>query len=278
MNKLKDVDSHFAFGENWADYAKNINERSIEEADKGLLRLITKEELQGKTFLDIGCGSGLHSLAALRLGASVVLATDIDSDSVATTKAVLERHAPAGVRYEVREVSVFDLPEVITEHYDIVYSWGVLHHTGAMNEAISNATKMVKPEGLFAVALYRKTTMCGVWRHIKKWYSQTNKTKQKTIRSVYINLLKLRYFLTGKDFNKFKSEYVSSRGMSFETDVHDWMGGYPYESISSKEVHEFLESLGFSLVRENVHPSGLGFFGSGCDEYLFIKKSYNNNV
>lgn len=86
---LTRAESHFAFGRNWAEYAGKITEAEVREAEAGLLRLMGGERLEGKRFLDIGSGSGLHSLAALRLGAREVLAVDIDADSVATTRAVL---------------------------------------------------------------------------------------------------------------------------------------------------------------------------------------------
>jgi len=276
MNNLKSVDTHFAFGENWSEYANLIDDTKIQEAEKGLLRLVTKEELAGKSFLDIGCGSGLHALAALRLGAVKVLATDIDPNSVATTKAVLDKYAPTGSQYEVQEVSVFDLPEATKEQYDIVYSWGVLHHTGAMYEAITAATKLVAPDGLFAVALYRTTPMCGVWTRIKRWYSQTSETNQKRTQNLYIKLLKFKYKITRKDFEVMRNNYFNSRGMSFEHDVHDWLGGYPYESITPIQAKEYMQTLGYTEVRKFVHDSGIGFFGTGCDEFVFKKVETNS--
>ncbi|MEW5962995.1 MAG: 50S ribosomal protein L11 methyltransferase, partial [Pseudomonadota bacterium] len=105
---LRNLDSHFKFGENWAAYAEKITETEIAAAERGLVRLVPAVEIAGKRFLDIGCGSGLHSLAALRLGAAAVLATDIDPASVATAEAVLSRHAPRRT-WETREISVFDL-------------------------------------------------------------------------------------------------------------------------------------------------------------------------
>lgn len=270
MNDLKAVDTHFAFGENWSEYAAHIDQTRIAEAEKGLLRLLSAEELQNKTFLDIGCGSGLHALAALNLGAHSVLATDIDPQSVATTKQVLEKFTSKAT-YSTQEVSVFDLPGTVTQRFDVVYSWGVLHHTGSMFEAITRATEMVNADGLFAVALYRKTPMCGVWKHIKRWYAHTTKKNQARARKVYLSLIKIRFSLSGRDYETYKKNYFSSRGMSFEHDVHDWLGGYPYESISPAALEKFMRMLNFSLVRSNVHPTGVGVFGSGCDEFVFKK-------
>lgn len=271
MNNLKAVDTHFAFGENWSEYAKHIDQTKIDEAEKGLLKLITKEELVGKTFLDIGCGSGLHALAALRLGAAQVLATDIDAISVATTKHVLATYAPVGANYTVREVSVFDLSKELTEQFDVVYSWGVLHHTGDMYGAITEATKLVRSQGLFAVALYRQTLLCGIWKRIKNWYTHTSEANQKKAQRIYISLFKLRHILARKDFEAMRQNYHSARGMSFEYDVHDWLGGYPYESITPEATKEFMATYNFALHRSFISNSGIGFFGSGCDEFVFKK-------
>lgn len=272
MQDLKTVDNHFAFGENWSNYAQNINDTHIEQAEKGLLRFLKVEELAVKSFLDIGCGSGLHSLAAIRLGARSVRAVDIDPVSVSTTQKILDRFA-TGFEYTVLTESVFDLSKKNIGSFDIVYSWGVLHHTGAMYEALTEASKTVAPGGIFAFALYRKTPMCGVWRKIKRWYSGASEKKQQKARAVYISLLKFRYVLQGKNFALHKTNYISSRGMSFEHDVHDWMGGYPYESLVPSEAESHMKKLGFSLVRSNVHPSGFGFFGTGCDEFVFLKQT-----
>src|SRR6185437_3465369 len=145
--------SHFEFGKNWASYAKLITDNEIDSAASELERLLGGR-LDGKRFLDIGCGSGLHSLAALRLGASEVLATDIDPDSVETTRVVLSAHAPDGP-WECLNVSVFDLDAKALGGFDVVYSWGVLHHTGDLYRALAAASGMVCSGGQFAFALYR---------------------------------------------------------------------------------------------------------------------------
>jgi SAM-dependent methyltransferase len=140
------AETHFAFGRNWAAYAEKVTEAEVEEAVKGLSRLLGGERLDGKRFLDIGSGSGLHSLAALRLGAAEVLAVDLDADSVATTKAVLSRFAPRG-NWRAEQRSVFDLDPQRKGTFDIVYSWGVLHHTGDMMRAIRQAAAMTARGG-----------------------------------------------------------------------------------------------------------------------------------
>lgn len=265
---LKDLSTHFAFGENWASYAVTIDAARIAEAEKALARLIGEGELAGKSFLDIGCGSGLHSLAASRLGASRIVAFDIDPQAVETTRAVLHAHAPALV-FDAQAFSVFDLTPQAFGSFDVVYSWGVLHHTGAMHEALTKAAAVVAPGGLFAFALYRRTRMCGFWRIEKRWYSHASPRAQHAARSVYTALMRLAFLAAGRDFGGYVANYKSQRGMNFEHDVHDWLGGYPYESIGAADVEAFMRTLGFAHVRSFTRPLSLGLFGSGCDEYVY---------
>ena len=266
MASLKDAKSHFRFGENWADFAKTIGVKQIEAAELGMISMFDREAIRGASFLDIGCGSGLHSLAAARLGAARVVAVDIDADSVSTTKALLARHH---VSAEVSISSVFDLTAGNIGTFDIVYSWGVLHHTGDMYGAIRQAASLVSPGGLFGFALYRKTPLCAAWRVEKKLYTNAPRMVQKAMRGVYVAAIALGHsFRKRGGFRSYVDGYAR-RGMNFHHDVHDWMGGYPYESISPEEVAALMQSLGFSFVRANVRPRGSGLLAPGCDEYVY---------
>jgi len=269
---LKDVSAHFAFGENWASYAALIDERRIKEAKDGLVRLLGADTLAGKSFLDLGCGSGLHAVAAAHLGASHIVALDIDPAAVATARAVLHRHAP-GASFEVRELSVFDLAPERFRRFAVVYSWGVLHHTGAMREAIEIAARVVEPGGLFAFALYHRTRMCGLWTLEKRWYSGASPRAQGLARKTHIALLRLAFRLTGRDFRAYVANYKSMRGMDFAHDIHDWLGGYPYESIAAPEVESLMRGLGFEHVKSFTSPVTIGLFGSGCDEYVYRRRA-----
>ena len=271
MNEnLLDQETHFAFGKNWQDYAQKIDENRIASAVLDLQRLSGRERLDGLSFLDIGCGSGLHALAALRLGAKRVVGTDIDADSVATASAVLERFA-AGAPCTLSVRSVFEMEPKEFGTFDIVYSWGVLHHTGDMERAIACAVALVSPDGEFLVALYRKTPYCGLWRIIKRIYSHSTTARQENMRNLYIRLFSVAYWLRGRDFNAYVKNYGTHRGMDFYNDVHDWLGGYPYQSIAPDACRAMFARLGFQAERDFLTRSKFlhGLFGSGCDEYAF---------
>lgn len=273
---LTQSEAHFAFGKNWAEYARKITEQEIAEAQRGLVRLLGGERLDGKRFLDIGCGSGVHSLAALRMGAAQVVAIDLDADSVATARALLERHAPESP-WRVERRSVFDLDAAVHGTYEIVYSWGVLHHTGDMVRAIRCAAKLVAPDGLFLFALYRRTWWDWFWKWEKRWYSHASPKAQGKARRIYVALFRLGLRLTGRRFSDYVASYRRNRGMDYYHDVHDWLGGWPYETISPAEVESLLRALGFEPLRLFVRHGRLwgrdpGVFGSGCDEYVYRRK------
>lgn len=266
------VENHFQFGKNWEAFSSHINEARIKEATQSLVKFFGKEGLKGKTFFDIGCGSGLFSLAALRLGVEKVYAIDIDADSVYTTQNVLKTFHPSG-NFHCEKMSVFDLDPNAQGTFDIVYSWGVLHHTGDMERAIKKAASMVKKGGVLAIALYRKTPLCNFWKVEKKFYKQAPKWVQCIARMLWYTAWFCRAIILRKNPFSYIKNYQSSRGMSFCHDVHDWLGGYPYESILPREMHTLAGNCGLKLMKEFVIPKvHLGLLGAGCDEYVFIKE------
>ncbi|MGL5167211.1 MAG: class I SAM-dependent methyltransferase [Afipia sp.] len=266
---LKNLDSHFAFGENWASYSKLIGEPQIAHAKEGLLKLIPAEEFQGRSFLDIGCGSGLHALAAARLGVARVVGVDIDPNSVATARRILAERDPSRP-WQIENISVFDLTPEHFGTFDIVYSWGVLHHTGDMWQAVSKAAELVAPGGLLALAFYRETYLDPLWKLEKRLYTNAPQSIQNLIKSGYISAFRVARAVTRQGpFSDYIANYTSRRGMDFEHDVHDWLGGYPYESALAPEVDRRLAALGFKAERVFARPKSSGIFGSGCDEYVY---------
>jgi len=269
-NPLKyDQGTHFEFGKNWANYSKSITADEISDAKNELTRFLNSDSLHGKTFLDIGCGSGIHALAALQLGAEHVYALDLDPDSVQTTKSVLQTYWGKD-NYTIKQANIFKLASNVFPSCDIVYSWGVLHHTGDMWAAIAEAGALVRPGGILAIAIYRKTPLCGFWKWEKRLFTKSGAFIRSILTGLYMSLKVLRDLLRLKNPLRKISHYKQgTRGMHWKSDIVDWLGGYPYESASSTEIVDFLSHRNFDLVYSNKTESEWGVFGSGCAEYRF---------
>ena len=267
-----DQSTHFEFGKNWSAYSETISDNDINSAKDQLRHLLGLQDLNGKSFLDIGCGSGIHSLSALKLGAATVHAIDIDPNSVNTTRKVLEKYWEND-NYKIEQQNIFEVNKDSFPQFDIVYSWGVLHHTGDMWNAIDMATQLVKPEGLFAIAIYRKTGLCKFWQWEKKLYTDSPQFIKTFLVWIFIGMKMLRDLLRFKNpFKKIRRHSDKKRGMKWYYDVIDWLGGYPYESASPEEIESFFSDRGFSLKHAFKTRKRLGVFGTGNAEYLFIKK------
>lgn len=253
--------TRFQFGKNWQSFLGTVTEESIVHAERGLCRLFPT--MPSGSFLDIGCGSGLSLLAAHRRGAIALKGIDLDPNSVAAAKSLLEN-----VGAQIEERSVFDL-DPDEGMFDVVHSWGVLHHTGDLWRAMDSAVAMVNPGGLFAIAIYRKTRLCAFWKIEKLVYTKAPAVVQAAMRGIY----KLAFFAgilaTGRNPIAYVQNYKSDRGMSWHHDVHDWLGGYPYQSASPCEIKNFLARKSCEVLSVNEHKAAVGgLFGSHCDEYV----------
>jgi 2-polyprenyl-3-methyl-5-hydroxy-6-metoxy-1,4-benzoquinol methylase len=261
----------FEFGANWARFLSVLDEERIAAAERGLQRMLQQERFDGLTFLDIGSGSGLSSLAARRLGARVH-SFDYDPQSVATTSELRRRYFANDPQWVVERGSALD-PQYLRRlgTFDIVYSWGVLHHTGRMWDALSNVVESVAPGGRLFIAIYNDTgTQARRWHTIKKVYNRLPRVLQPPFAAL-VSLpeegkafaraaLKLRPF----DYVREWRDYRTRRGMSRWHDIVDWVGGYPYEFATADEIFDFYRKQGFAL--ENLHVGGVGL---GCNEFVF---------
>lgn len=267
MTDLTARDSHFEFGENWAEFARKLTPAHVASAVASLERLLPGG-LGGASFLDIGCGSGLSSVAAARLGAGRIEACDIDENSVRTAGTVLASFA-GEVPHRVRVASVFDLTPERDGLFDVVHSWGVLHHTGDMARAVRCAAALVRPGGLLVVALYNKTPLCVAWRMEKRFYARAPRVLQKAAQAAFVAA---RFPADVIAFRRSPlaliRNYRAARGMDYWNDVHDWLGGYPYESATPAEA-DTMVGPEFTRERAFITTGHLGVFGSGCNEFIY---------
>ncbi len=265
---LLERQSHFEFGENWKAYSRKIDQGRIDFAIEGMTKLFP-EGLAGKTFLDIGCGSGLHSLAALMLGAASVTAIDIDENSVETTKRLLAQFTPQA-SWKANVVSIFDASPQTLGMFDVVYSWGVLHHTGDMWRAIERAGALTRPGGCFAIAIYEATPFDSMWKLEKRLYAHAPRPLQWLLRQVYMAAQLVRVSFRENPV-AYVRDYAKLRGMHFSHDAHDWLGGHPYETAQADDLIARVCAQGFTKLRTFPIPRTIGLLGTGCSEFVFVR-------
>jgi 2-polyprenyl-3-methyl-5-hydroxy-6-metoxy-1,4-benzoquinol methylase len=263
----------FEFGRNWARFLGRLNEDRIALAIQSLQRLLKVERLDGKTFLDIGSGSGLFSLAARRIGASVY-SFDYDPQSVACTMVLRDRYFAGDRAWRVERGSVLDVAYLRSlGRFDIVYSWGVLHHTGAMEQALDNVKPLVAPDGLLYIAIYNdKSEITDRWERIKQTYNRLSRGAAAVYATGIIAWEEWRSFINNarnrnvQNWLRNWTEYdkVSARGMSRWHDWIDWIGGYPYERATVEQVVDRFAKDGYRL--ENLFDRSGGY---GCNEFVF---------
>jgi 2-polyprenyl-3-methyl-5-hydroxy-6-metoxy-1,4-benzoquinol methylase len=265
----------FQFGENWRRFLNTLDDTKIRKAQESLKGMLEVEDLDGKRFLDIGSGSGLFSLAARSLGARVH-SFDYDPASVACAAELRRRYFPDDADWRVEEGSALDAGYLRSlGAFDVVYSWGVLHHTGEMWQALENVHHSVAPGGKLFISLYNDTgSQSARWRVMKRVYNKLPRplrvpyTLAVSAPAETKRILRALLRLKLGDYVRSWTRYDPERGMNRWRDMVDWVGGYPYETSKPEEVFDFYRERGFTLTRLRC-----GNVGLGCNEFVFSKNT-----
>jgi 2-polyprenyl-3-methyl-5-hydroxy-6-metoxy-1,4-benzoquinol methylase len=258
----------FEFGKNWQRFVRrNFTRERCDIAKQRLLKFAGHDSLRGLDFLDIGCGSGLHSLAAHEAGAHRVFSFDYDPHSVAASE-ILRQRASNPPNWHIER------GDVLNRHYiaelgkwSLVYCWGVLHHTGDVWQAVRNAESTVAAGGMFYLALYSSDVVSpevqNFWLAKKQEYNKSGRLKRAHMMWWYIWTHQMqREWRRLPEFARRAAAYKVNRGMNIFSDIRDWLGGWPMEYVADQEVVDLLEQeCGFELVNVST--------GEACTEFLF---------
>ncbi len=258
--------SRFGFGKNWRAFLSTLTDERIRTAEDSLKEMLEIENLKGKSFLDIGSGSGLFSLAAKNLGATVH-SFDFDHESVACAQYLKEKYQSSG-DWTIEAGSVLDEAYIKSlGSFDIVYSWGVLHHTGNLDLALHHATLPVKKGGKLFISIYNdQGRKSEIWLKVKNLYN-ANWLGKAAVVGFFFPYRSINFFI--RDLLAFKNpikrytEYRKERGMSVLHDWHDWLGGLPFEVATPEYIFEFHKARGFLLdkLKTNLYL--------GCNQFVF---------
>jgi len=263
----------FEFGKNWKHYLSEIDDIRIRTAEDATKEMLGLASLDGKTFLDVGSGSGLFSLIALRLGAASVRSFDYDPQSVECTGALKHRYYPSHSNWIIERGSVLDTQYLNSlGQFDVVYSWGVLHHTGNLGQALQNVAPLVAPGGLLFLSIYNYQPFWSFyWNVIKRAYNHLPKVGRVPMEFAFSMFFGVRFFAADlirrrNPFDRWAGR--GQRGMSMFVDIQDWIGGYPFEVASPEEIFRFYRDRGFSL-RELKTSGGK----HGCNQFVFERQT-----
>lgn len=260
----------FEFGKNWLAFVDEVDGRRLKRAEGSLRTMLGTDILTGRSFLDVGCGSGLFSLAAAGLGARVT-SFDFDPRSVQATRELKHRYRPDDPAWSIRQGSVLDPAFLATlGQFDVVYSWGVLHHTGDMWRALAEVAALVHEGGHLYISIYNdQGRRSDWWRAVKRTYNKLGPSGRRALTAACGIRLFLpsmaRAALSGRSPTAIlKKNDVRARGMSPWHDLVDWVGGYPFEVATPERILAFYRHRGFDLLCLKTCGGGIG-----CNEYLF---------
>jgi 2-polyprenyl-3-methyl-5-hydroxy-6-metoxy-1,4-benzoquinol methylase len=260
----------FDFGKNWEDFSRNaLDPEKVRQAQVDFQKLLSEIPLEGRSFLDIGFGQGLSLLSAASAGARC-LGIDINPRCLQVLDQNRKTFFPdiGGERIACLQGSILD-PESIhklqshsfskDERFEIVHSWGVLHHSGAMLQAIQNSANLVSSHGHLVLAIYQAHWSSPLWKLIKYVYNRSPVLAQWFLILIFYPMIYLAKWLVTR-----KNPKNKNRGMDFYHDVIDWVGGHPYEYATQAQIVSYLKELGFELIRFFPPATPIG-----CMEFVF---------
>jgi SAM-dependent methyltransferase len=222
-----------------------------ENVDKFILDELqmTREQIRGKRVLDAGCGQGRWSYGFIKLGATV-RGIDTSVSAIKYANEHLKRTTPPARFCVLNVLDERQLSKVFNNaEFDIIWCWGVLHHTGDPEKGFDNLVKLLKPGGTIHLYLYGKKSFVNkFWRRVfnvmpldkRKRLAERMARLQTLVGKIKLN--KVTRFPVGAFYNLFP----------FSPSAHSNFDAYSPSLASNhaeKEVKEWFTKRGLIFMR-----------------------------
>jgi len=130
-----------------AYYAKGSDGRPFE-------RFMRSADVNGKEVLEVGCGMGTHAAMLARAGARLT-GIDLTEKAVETTR---RRFEIFGLHGDIQRADAENLP-FLSDSFDMVWSWGVIHHSSSMEKCLSEIWRVLRSRGRLLLMVYYRPSL-----------------------------------------------------------------------------------------------------------------------
>jgi ubiquinone/menaquinone biosynthesis C-methylase UbiE len=218
------------------------------------------DEVEGKSVVDAGCGTGIFSAIFAANGAGAVTGIDISPGSLRTAASLKARFNLENANFEVQDMLCLPYADA---SFDIVWAWGTVHHTTDPLAAITELGRVLRPGGSILLAIYRRTRVTWIHEAIRRSLIRTPEWSWTTIANI------MAFFLWPVVWF-FKRREKSRQGEKLAELVLDWYFVPIRSYYTPEEIKRFLESRGYAI--EKFLPAS-GRFNSSSNFIFKARKA-----
>ncbi|MFQ6107920.1 MAG: class I SAM-dependent methyltransferase [Candidatus Aminicenantales bacterium] len=197
------------------------------------------EEVLNKSVLDAGCGTGVFSIIFARMGALSVVGIDISKRSLERAQRQADQLGLQNATFQ--KVNMLRLP-FTDACFDIVWSWGSVHHTADPFGCLAELIRVLKPGGSLLVAVYRRTGLTFLHETLRKGLIRLPS-------KYWIPFSRFLSLVAAPGISLFKKRDKSRKGEKLEQLLFDWFFVPIRHSYLPEEIKSFLVKRGLVIKK-----------------------------